>query len=243
MDDAGAVRRFERIGNLNGQLQQLRHGQRPGFEPGVQRLPFEQLHHQVAVPVVLADVVDGRDVRMVERRDRARLAFEPPQPVAVGREGGRQDLDRDAAPEPRIARTIDLAHPAGAEQADDFIRSEMRAFRERHGLADILVRECAVRGAECGARCGVRGAGAEGARCAGARCGVRCDVRECSTCAVRCHVRCEVRKCRCDSASHLAPGTRCTAPRTPHAALRTALAHPRTSHPRTACAARIATTG
>ena len=34
----------------------------------------------------------------------------------VGERGG-QDLDRDVAAEPRVARAIDLAHAAGAEGA------------------------------------------------------------------------------------------------------------------------------
>ena len=36
----------------------------------------------------------------------------------------RQDLDRDRAVEPRIARAIDFAHPAGAEGSQDLVRPE-----------------------------------------------------------------------------------------------------------------------
>ena len=34
--------------------------------------------------VVLADVVNGADIRMVQRRHRSRFAFEAPQAIAVG---------------------------------------------------------------------------------------------------------------------------------------------------------------
>jgi hypothetical protein len=43
------------------------------------------------------------------------------------RPGCREDLDRDDAPEPRIARAVDLAHPALAQRAEHLIRAERRA--------------------------------------------------------------------------------------------------------------------
>ena len=43
-----------------------------------------------------------------------------------------QDLDRDRAVEPRVARAIDLAHAAGADATGDFIGAEARAGDERH---------------------------------------------------------------------------------------------------------------
>ena len=36
---------------------------------------------------------------------------------------GGQNLDGDVAAEPRVARAIDLAHPAGAERRDDLVRA------------------------------------------------------------------------------------------------------------------------
>ena len=46
----------------------------------------------------------------------------------------REHLDRDVAPEARIARAVDLAHAARAEQADDFIGTDASArFELRRG--------------------------------------------------------------------------------------------------------------
>jgi hypothetical protein len=53
--------------------------------------------------VMLADVVDRKDVRMVQRRSRARLLLEPLQTFGAGRKGGGQDLDRDLMSEAWIA--------------------------------------------------------------------------------------------------------------------------------------------
>ena len=48
---------------------------------------------------------------MRQRRDRARLALEARQGVGVGGHRRRDDLDRDVAPQPRVAGAIDLPHP------------------------------------------------------------------------------------------------------------------------------------
>ena len=64
---------------------------------------------------------------MVQRRGRARFLLEALQPFGVGRQAGGQDLDRYLASEPRVARAIDLPHPAGAERGDDFVGAEASA--------------------------------------------------------------------------------------------------------------------
>jgi hypothetical protein len=52
---------------------------------------------------------------MIERGQRLRLALEAHQAIVVGGDGGRQDLDRDAAVERVIARARDLARRGSAE--------------------------------------------------------------------------------------------------------------------------------
>ena len=49
----------------------------------------------------------------------------------------RQDLDRDVAIEPRVARAVDLTHSACAEGADDFERTDSRARRQLQGEAGL----------------------------------------------------------------------------------------------------------
>src|SRR5262249_58468846 len=43
-----------------------------------------------------------------------------------------QDLDRDQAVEPRVARAIDLAHAARASGAENFVGTETGSGREGH---------------------------------------------------------------------------------------------------------------
>ena len=51
---------------------------------------------------------------------------------ALSREVRRQHLDGDVAPEPRVARAVDLAHPARPERRRDLVRPEAGPGREGH---------------------------------------------------------------------------------------------------------------
>jgi hypothetical protein len=52
--------------------------------------------------------VDRRDVLVIERSEDARLPFEARQMLGIAGQRRREDLDRDVAPEPRVAGAIDL---------------------------------------------------------------------------------------------------------------------------------------
>src|SRR5437899_2661517 len=87
----------------------------------LQRLPLEILHDQVIDAVLMADVVQRADIRMGEAGDGLRLAFESEPQLRVFRKRGGEHLHRDGAIEPRVARTVDLAHAAGADGRDDLV--------------------------------------------------------------------------------------------------------------------------
>ena len=62
-----------------------------------------------------------------------RFALESREAIGVAREHLGQDLDRDVTIELRVARAIDLAHAAGAEGREDFVRAESCAGLQCHG--------------------------------------------------------------------------------------------------------------
>ena len=109
MDDAVAVRLVERVRDLGCDLRRLIQRQRAFLEASGERLPIQAWHDQKMRAVGFADVVDAADVRMLERRDGARLALEARAEVRVAGDFGREDLDRDAAIEPCVAGFVDLA--------------------------------------------------------------------------------------------------------------------------------------
>ena len=69
----------------------------------------------------------ARDVRMVQRGEHFGFALEARQPLGIGGDGRRQDLDGDVALQLGVAGAIDLAHAANAERRDDFVGTEAAA--------------------------------------------------------------------------------------------------------------------
>ena len=92
MHDAGRVRGGERAGDLDRAAHGLLERQAAAREAVGQRLPFEELHHQVVGAVLVPDVEERADVRVAERGNGARLAREPLARVGVA------DQRRMAAP-------------------------------------------------------------------------------------------------------------------------------------------------
>ena len=82
---------------------------------------------------------------MVQRRGGAGFLLESTEAIDVGRERRGQDFDRDVTSEPRIARTVDLAHAAGAEGGDDFVGAEPAAGSEGHSSGGIIRAGLAMR--------------------------------------------------------------------------------------------------
>ena len=80
---------------------------------------LEELHGHVDEAVLLAEVEDGDDVRVVELGGRLGLALEAAAEVGLGGEGRGDRLDRDEAVQERVLGLVDLAHRALADLPDD----------------------------------------------------------------------------------------------------------------------------
>ena len=94
MNDSFAVRRFERLGNLTRVVERSLDGQRPA-----QGLALDQFQHQAIYIAGFFQSVDGRDIGMIQRSQRTRLAAETGQAFWITRELGGQGLDGDIAAE------------------------------------------------------------------------------------------------------------------------------------------------
>src|SRR6516165_3378989 len=98
MHDAGAMRGNERAADVYGDRKRFGERDRAGAqETFSKRLTFQILENEEFVLAFASDVEQGADVRMLERRDRARLALEALAQLRVGGERIGQDLDRDRA--------------------------------------------------------------------------------------------------------------------------------------------------
>jgi hypothetical protein len=134
MHDAGAMRSVECRRDLDRDRQPLARRERALLEARGQCLALEKLHHEKRHAILLADVVEGADVRVGQLRDRAGLAIEALAELRVGGERGGKHLDRDRAIEARVACFVDFAHPARAKGGKDLVRAEARAWGQRHAI-------------------------------------------------------------------------------------------------------------
>ena len=131
MHHAGRVGGRQPLAELHRVLHRPPRGQGLALEALAERFPLEQLERQEGHPMVGADVVDGEDVGVIERGDRARLLLEPADTLGVGDLGGK-NLQCDVASEARITRPVDLPHPPCPEGRDDLVGAQTVAGSEGH---------------------------------------------------------------------------------------------------------------
>ena len=72
------------------------------------------------------------DVRMIERGCRLRFLDEAAAAALIGDPIGGQHFDGDLAPQPWVARAIDLAHAPGADKAEDLVAAEPSTRLQGH---------------------------------------------------------------------------------------------------------------
>jgi myo-inositol-1(or 4)-monophosphatase len=159
VDDARLVRGRERARGADADVQHVGDRHLLAADLLAQRLAVDVLGGDVVDAVGFADVVDGDDVGMVQRRGRAGLALEAADALLVLGEAHRQELERHLAPQTVVLGEINLAHAAGAEKALHPVVGDL--LEVLHGLGEIsgsiqcravtnaeIAREAARRGAE-----------------------------------------------------------------------------------------------
>ena len=115
MDNALGVRRVERVRHLGAKREHLLHRQRAFGNAVLQRLPVEQFHHHELLALMIADVVERADVRVVQARDHPCFAQEALHDLAIGLGLVGQELDRHLAAEAGVFGLVHHPHAARAE--------------------------------------------------------------------------------------------------------------------------------
>ncbi len=132
MHHAAAMRFVQRVRNLRAQFQHLFQRQGALLETLRQRLALDALHHQIVDSVLMTDVVQHADVWMIQAGDGFCFALEPLLVYRIRRKLRGQNLDGNAALQPRITRTVHLAHSARTQRREDFVGPEFGARSKRH---------------------------------------------------------------------------------------------------------------
>ncbi len=102
------------VGDLNAQFQDAVDRQRSARDQVLQGVSFHQFHDDERLPVELRDLVDGANIRMVQRGGGASFAEETLEGLRVLGGIRRQEFESDAAIQHRIAGGINNAHATTA---------------------------------------------------------------------------------------------------------------------------------
>src|SRR5262245_28006728 len=136
-------------------------GECAALETRRERLALDQFEHQEALAPGLLQAIDRTDIRVAERREQLGFALEARNTLGALGERRGQGLDRDLAPEPRVARAIHLAHAACAERRNDLEGTNTGAGGQRHrgnlpGIATLIAQRHArvLRSADGASRAG-----------------------------------------------------------------------------------------
>jgi hypothetical protein len=77
--------------------------------------PVDQLHHEHVPGGGLLEAVDLGDVRVIQERERLRLASEARETIGVEGKGRGQELERHLAIQASVTDAVHFAHSADAE--------------------------------------------------------------------------------------------------------------------------------
>ena len=138
MEHAAAMSFLQPFANLGSNAEHLVERQAAFVQAFSEGFALQILHDDVVGAVLLAHIVEMADVGMAERGDGSCFAVKSLPGFGTPGKMRGQNLDRDGAVEPRIARAIHLAHAACAERLDDFVRTEFGPRREPHALRVII---------------------------------------------------------------------------------------------------------
>src|SRR5208283_4721248 len=128
VDDAFCVGRIERVGDLDGKSEQNVGLDGPAADAMLQRGAVKKLHGNEGVALVLADLVNGANVGMVEGGGGAGFAAKTLEGLRILGEVVGEKLKSDEATEFGVFSFVDHAHAAAAMFFDDAV--------VRNGLAD-----------------------------------------------------------------------------------------------------------
>ncbi|HLK50913.1 MAG TPA: hypothetical protein VKT49_22380 [Bryobacteraceae bacterium] len=103
-----------------------------------QRFALQQLGHDIGGAAFAPYVINTQNVGMRDGCHCFRLALKTGKRLRIPRQPLRQNLDRHFAMQPRIARSVNLTHPARTHQSHNFIGAQSVTRSERHGVPTIL---------------------------------------------------------------------------------------------------------
>ncbi len=121
MKDPQQMRRAQTVRDLDAHRQHQLQTRRPLSNDLVQRLPRHILHHDVGFFALFADLIDGADVGVLDRRGQPRLAQHSRPHLLHRQRRPPQDLQHHGTHQLRIVGQIHDSAAARAQFPDEFV--------------------------------------------------------------------------------------------------------------------------
>jgi hypothetical protein len=115
------MRDLQRARKLDPDFQHLSHVHRPAVDSRLQGLSIEKFHDDKRPAVVLSDVVNRADLRMVECRCGASFDTESLERLRILRPLLRQELHGDGPAQPDVFGLVDNTHASRAQLFENAI--------------------------------------------------------------------------------------------------------------------------
>lgn len=103
----------------------------------IESLAVDEFHDEKIDTSVGVEIVDGRNIRMIELREGERFLLEPPARLLVGEGPRRKDLQGNSALESLVVSAINDAHATGANPFQQPIAAESAADETIDFSADV----------------------------------------------------------------------------------------------------------
>src|SRR6516165_5544828 len=129
------MRSIEGIGNLDGEIEQFFGLERLASNPVLECLSLQKLHRNEGLALVITNLINCADIRVVQRGGCLSFTLETLQSLAVPGEPLGQEFERDEAMQPGVLGLVNHAHAPAAEFLQNAIVADSTADHGRNLLS------------------------------------------------------------------------------------------------------------
>ena len=130
MNDPSGVSRVQCVGDIDGEREKHFHFQRTPSDAVFQGRAVQKLHGDEGLAILLTDVINGANIRMIQSGGRLRLTLKPRQGLAIAGHFRRQEFEGHKTVQARVFGLVHYTHPTATELLDHAI---MRDGLTNHG--------------------------------------------------------------------------------------------------------------
>ena len=121
MNDVLGMSGVQPVGDFDGDIKQPLDLHRLAIDDVLQGAAVEKLHGDEALAFMLADFIDGANVRMIQSGSRASFAAEPLERKRIAGQIIRKKFERNEAAELGVLGLVNDSHATAAELFKDLV--------------------------------------------------------------------------------------------------------------------------